>query len=284
MSATADLASHPLADLVPSMTDEEYARLREDIATNGLLEAITLCDGQVLDGRHRLRACREASIEPRFTQYDGDSPAQFVLSVNVVRRQLTTSQRAMIATRFLPELEREAAKRQGAFLRTAERDSNGRAKSVSGDTDLGSRQGKPSRAAEQAAKAVGVGGSTVARAKRIVEQAPDLAEQVNAGELSLATAAERIAGTMDRGGQRPKAVLDPSLMSTRHQQTANKNRQRIHRGLATLEGLIDGLAQLDLTNIQHVTHDDEAAHWHRQIHNAVGSLRQFNRALEEAQL
>jgi hypothetical protein len=172
--------AHPLADLIPAMSDEEYARLRDDIAANGLLDAITLYEELVLDGRHRLRACQETGIEPRFAEYEGDSPAQFVLSHNVARRHLSVSQRAMVATDFLPHLEAEARKRQGG---------SGRFGSVSDDTEP-RKAGQPARAAADAGNAIGVSGVTVARAKRVREADPELAQSVRQGDLTVNTAVE----------------------------------------------------------------------------------------------
>lgn len=63
------------------------------------------------------------------------------------------SQRAMLATRFLPELHEEARRRQGEHLRTAERDETGHPKSAPSGADLDS---EPVRATAQAAAIVGV--------------------------------------------------------------------------------------------------------------------------------
>jgi hypothetical protein len=100
---TADLKFHPLADLVPSMRDSEYEDLKADIKANGLLMPIVLFEGKVLDGRHRLRACRAVDVEPRFTEgtdWIGD-PAGFVLSANLHRRHLTAEQRREIIAKVI---------------------------------------------------------------------------------------------------------------------------------------------------------------------------------------
>jgi len=100
MTTEEKLLHHPAADIFPEMTQEEFEKLKEDMADNGLLEDIMLCNGQILDGRHRYRACLEISLEPRFRQYDGDDPAGYVISLNLHRRHLNTSQRAVVAAQL----------------------------------------------------------------------------------------------------------------------------------------------------------------------------------------
>ncbi len=51
--------------------------------------------GKVLDGWHRCRACSETGTEIRTEEFTGDEreALAFVLSVNLARRHLTTSDR-----------------------------------------------------------------------------------------------------------------------------------------------------------------------------------------------
>jgi ParB-like chromosome segregation protein Spo0J len=97
MIVNAELTSHPAANIFPQMNRTDYEALRADIVTNGLREKIVICKDQILDGRHRYRACLEAGIEPGFMHWEGDDPVRFVLSMNLHRRHLSPSQRAMIA-------------------------------------------------------------------------------------------------------------------------------------------------------------------------------------------
>jgi hypothetical protein len=91
---------HPAADLFPEMSEEDYEQFKEDIRARGLMvPIITTKDGLILDGRHRWRACMDTKTEPRYQVYAGD-PWEYVVSTNLHRRHLTTSQRAMIADRL----------------------------------------------------------------------------------------------------------------------------------------------------------------------------------------
>ena len=105
-----ELEFHPLADIFPLIEGPEFDGLVEDICTHGVREPIWLYEGQVLDGRNRYRALVELGHDSfinaelddvRFYRsYDGDDPAAFVVSLNLKRRHLNESQRAMVAAKL----------------------------------------------------------------------------------------------------------------------------------------------------------------------------------------
>jgi ParB-like chromosome segregation protein Spo0J len=101
---TKELEHHPLADLCPQMSKAEYDALAKDVLANGLQVPIVIFEGKILDGRHRYKAmfnlCRHKLNNDCFRVYEGTNPVELVLSLNVNRRHLTTSQRAMIAARI----------------------------------------------------------------------------------------------------------------------------------------------------------------------------------------
>ena len=101
------MKDHPYASLLPLLEGEAFDSLVADIKANGLMEPITVYQDMVLDGRNRLRACEAAGAEPQFLKFDGDDPLAFVLSLNLHRRHLTPSQRAMVGADL-------ATMRQGA--------------------------------------------------------------------------------------------------------------------------------------------------------------------------
>lgn len=83
---------HPLSASWPDMADEDFIALKDSIAYSGLLEPITVFEGQILDGWHRYCACLDTGIEPRFEEFTGDDPAQYVRDKHT-RRPLTLTQR-----------------------------------------------------------------------------------------------------------------------------------------------------------------------------------------------
>jgi len=170
-------AFHEYANLFPMLDDDALAELTADVRSNGLLEAIVLYEGKILDGRNRYLACREAGVEPRFTQYDGNDALQYVVSKNLHRRHLKSSQRAAIALDVLPMLEAQARKRQLAQLK------QGNETPV--PEKIPEREGE---AREQAAAMLGTNPRYVSDAKKLKDKAPDLLEEVRKGNLTIGKA------------------------------------------------------------------------------------------------
>lgn len=185
---------HPTAARFPMLPDDELRELADDIKARGLRVPCTLLpDGTLLDGRNRLAACELAGVPPRFQTYDGDSPVAEIVSQNIRHRHLTTGQRAMLA---VPDFEAEAKARKAAANRERAKDDAPfddpePQTQVGTSAHLEPRPQQPKRAADDAAKATGASSRAVRQAKRIKEQAPDLAPKVESGEITLKRA-ERI--------------------------------------------------------------------------------------------
>lgn len=88
---------HELAELFPSMTDEEFSDLKSSIEKNGLLQPIVLYERKILDGKNRYLACEDVGVKPTFTEYAGNDPLMYVVAVNYERRHLTSDQKVAIA-------------------------------------------------------------------------------------------------------------------------------------------------------------------------------------------
>ena len=107
---------HKLANLFPMMTSEELYEMGRDILENGQIDPIVVYEGKILDGRNRFQACQRAGVEPRVEEYNGTDPLAYVISLNLKRRHLTESQKAMIASE-LATMERGQPEKKSANLR-----------------------------------------------------------------------------------------------------------------------------------------------------------------------
>jgi hypothetical protein len=88
---------HPIAALFPLMTGSGFEELKTSMKTNGQQLPCILFEGKILDGRNRYRVCNELAIECRFETPKIIDPFEFVTAMNLARRDLTLSQRGMIA-------------------------------------------------------------------------------------------------------------------------------------------------------------------------------------------
>ncbi len=60
---------HPVCDLFPRMPECDLTKLAASIREKGLLHPIVLHNGELVDGRNRLLACRQAGVEPHFVEW-----------------------------------------------------------------------------------------------------------------------------------------------------------------------------------------------------------------------
>lgn len=176
------MEAHEYAALFPMATEAELQEMAQDIKQRGLLNAIITLDGKILDGRNRARACEIAGVPARYQKYTGTDPLADVVSWNLHRRQLTTSQRAVVAVAIKPMFEERAKARMSAGGGDKK---SGKANSPDPIVDRG-------EAREQAAKAVNVGGRIVQDAEHVKEHAPDLYEKVKAGEITVNKAKQEV--------------------------------------------------------------------------------------------
>jgi ParB-like chromosome segregation protein Spo0J len=180
-----ELKYHPASMIFPMMSDEETDGLVEDIRDKGLHDPIVLYEGMVLDGRNRLTCCRLAGVDPKFTQYEGNDPVDYVISKNRHRRHLTRSQLAMAAAKASEvkcQLKEQASARRRASQKndTAKAVLAARPELLTGNTR------------DHLGAAFGVSGTSVQRAIRVLESGNESLEKlVVDGELTI-TQADRI--------------------------------------------------------------------------------------------
>lgn len=204
---------HPAAELFPLMEGEEFDALCENIREHGLRQKITLLrrphgDDVLLDGRNRKRACDVVGAELGYSYYQGDDPVAFVLSQNLHRRHLNESQRGMVGAKLKSMYEEEARQRMLA----------GKAADPGTEPSEGAAPPK-GRARDQAAKALNVGSTTVAKAEKIILNGiAELQAMVDQGKIRVELAEKLamrpedeqraiVARIKAEVGKEPKAVV-----------------------------------------------------------------------------
>ena len=95
---------HELAHLTPTMTKEDFTRLKLSIKEHGQENPIMLYRGKCIDGRHRVKVLRELGIElvtyeSENSQLSIDDVRDKILHVYENRRHETPTQKAIMAWR-----------------------------------------------------------------------------------------------------------------------------------------------------------------------------------------
>jgi ParB-like chromosome segregation protein Spo0J len=103
--------------MLPQLPPDEYQRLRDDIADNGVQVPIIVDDaGNILDGRHRWLIAQELGVDcpvgkPVVGLADHDKRL-LAVAVNVKRRHLTSMQQTMLGRIIEPDIAERARRRQ----------------------------------------------------------------------------------------------------------------------------------------------------------------------------
>lgn len=215
MNDIAELQPHPASQLWPMLKEPDLQELADDIAERGQLVPIVLCEGMILDGRNRYKACGIAGVEPEYIQFTGGDPYLHVYSLNGKRRNdVDAIAKALIFDKTLErseawikqhaKIKRDADKKRSDAAKTQHKISKPYAgeKSRDGDCSKGTttiKRPEAERAPTRAAKSEGSGLSqaTHAKADSIKNFDADIAEKVISGEMT--------------GGQALKAVKQEKL-------------------------------------------------------------------------
>ena len=172
--------------LFPPLTNKEYNDLKEDIKKNGLKVPIITFQNKIIDGVHRYKICTELKIKPIFQKWDEKgSLTAFIISLNLKRRHLTTSQKAMIAVEALPLCKKDAKDRLVESGKQYGKSHPKGMKIFSYPIDKGLSR-------DNAGALVGVSGVYVDDAKKIKDTSPELAAKVKKGEKTISQAKREI--------------------------------------------------------------------------------------------
>jgi hypothetical protein len=172
---------HEAANIFP-LDEENIPSLAADIKQHGQSVPIELLDGKIIDGRRRWLACQRAGIEPTTKEVQVDDPVVYVLGLNLERRQLTNSQRAMVAVKSRELVEKYAREAKENKKRKP-------ADSVSAVRR--SQNGSPAKTSAKLGRDHKVSARNIERAHKVQQDGiPAVAEAVVRGKLTVTKAAE----------------------------------------------------------------------------------------------
>lgn len=204
---------HPFCKIFPPMAEEAFKELVADIKLRGQLAPIIAYEGQILDGRHRWQACQELGLEPYIEAYEGDDPLGYVISLNLKRRHLDESQRAMIAGRLA-------------------------------EADARYKENLHGMSRPEAAAAMNVAVRSVASAKKVLAEGVDeLIEAVDHGKVAVSVAA-KIADMPDEdqrqviNSSRPEVEIKKVVREKREKDLADKTIAEAIKGNQQVYNLI----------------------------------------------
>jgi hypothetical protein len=278
------IESHPAADIFPMLSESDLSILADDIRAHGLHEPIALLGGKILDGRNRYQACLRVGVDPRTVSISTDEPVAYVMSHNLHRRHLTTSQRGAIAAEALPLIKEEARLRQEA------------SRAVHGQK-IGSKvvqnPAPPSevrdpkfanvgRSREIAAKLLNVSHDTVDCAIAIKKADPVLFEQAKRGEITIHAAYEKIASTKQpstNGDRRSRHSL-PLVGTEKRENMEGVAKRRMITALSAIEEGCVGLLSIDAELLRSGFSGEECASWVKSARSSAAKLKQFAQSIQ----
>ena len=181
--------------LLPDLTEDEFAALKVSIAESGVLVPLTYDaeTNELLDGHQRLRIVAELRAEgtpvaepmKQLRHFGSDEERiAFVISANVQRRQLSQSQKAVVALAVERVYASEAKQRQ--------RDAGHSFGEGHPKQEVRAIVPEPLVARDKAAAAIGISPRLVTDAKLVEREAPDLLAEISLGALKISKAKREI--------------------------------------------------------------------------------------------
>ena len=199
-----DYKIHPFADHLPLLSDQEMSDLAADIKANGQRLPIIRCNGVIIDGRNRLKACEIAGVEPNIRDREDvlktDSDvAKFIVSINLARRHVLPAERASIAVELLDEMKKDEERVAAEKAARTKEPKKGDKK----DEPAAPPKTRAEQVAE-AAKLTGSSKSAIYEAEKIKKEDPKKFEEVKKGEKTLNQAKKEL------GTNKPAKSPDPA--------------------------------------------------------------------------
>jgi hypothetical protein len=202
--ALEDLRLHPALADVPRMRPEEGQPFLEDVREHGVREPLTVQVGQphvVLDGRHRLEAAKEvdlAIVPVRLVNLSESEQQEHVIVSALHRRNLTDDQRAVLAARCYAgqaqQARQDRARKggQAGGRGRPKKDDSSQAGAAAEQTGGEPGKGRKTSTRQRVAEEHGVPEKKLRNAIELEQQAPEVAQQVLDGEITLKQALQAV--------------------------------------------------------------------------------------------
>lgn len=193
--------------LVPEMSAIEWQEFIENVKKFGIRQPIAINkDLTILDGRHRVRACKELGIEKIaaiVNEMDEQQAIEYVRDTAIERRTLSVEQRLDIIFKcedLMKSLVEDAEMRRNKGLEEG-RKPKARNDKVSGLETAVPNQKEGKRASAVIGDMVGASYRTVDRLKKVRRESPKLYEEVIKGDKAITAAYRELPTTVDRNNE-----------------------------------------------------------------------------------
>lgn len=167
-----------LKNLIPPLTEEEYAGLEESILNEGCRDAIVLWGETIIDGHNRYEICTKHGIYFRTVQKefeDRNAAKLWMMQNQLARRNLNDFQRIEITHKCEDAVRAKAEERLHL--------SEGRGKK---GVEKFPQVFEPQKARDELGKMAGVSGKTYEHAVTVLENAPDpVVEATRRNDISI---------------------------------------------------------------------------------------------------
>jgi len=180
------------------ISEEDYQRLKADIAEHGIKTPLHVHKHTVLAGANRLKVAQELGIkfvpciviEKDMTELE---IKEYVIADNLARRHLSVEQKAALALE-IEKIEAEKAKKRQISELKQNQIENGKNSSDMSDSDITVKDSDTTKengdtekgaALRLAAQKAGISYDTAFKAKTLAEKAPEQWQEVQAGKKTI---------------------------------------------------------------------------------------------------
>ena len=165
-------------ELIPAITEEEYADLEANILKDGCRAALVLWGETLIDGHNRFSICTKHGLPFKTVQMDFDSrndAIMWIIKNQFGRRNLPAYERARLALRLKPVIAEKAKEKQAEYFGNQH------------ESGLPQKSAKVQiETRKELAAVAGVSHDTIARVEKIEALAtPEIKQQVKDGTLSI---------------------------------------------------------------------------------------------------